>query len=133
MCNKDILMKKIVLLIVMVLAVTSTTLGQNDSTNKTKVEIRGGVFVGANQQTKFIGLPGPKISTTFLLGNSSKIEIGAMGIPGVIITSDQSKLGMVMGGAITLHSKKTIKPMVGLMFTKTDTGWSPLFGLGFSF
>jgi|GEM_PF-2696793 len=92
----------------------------------------GGVWLGTNGKTTFLGFVGPKLAIAFPVSPQISLETGVSGIPGMIISNDP-KPGLAMGATITLrHTKTKCKPIVGVMFLKTET-WQVLYGIGFLF
>jgi len=93
---------------------------------------QGGLWAGASKTATFIGFMGPKISMTVAVSKKSEIEIGLNGVPGLLV-KPEIKLGLSAGTTFTFKNKNwKIKPIVGVMFIKTDS-WQTMLGVGFMF
>jgi hypothetical protein len=128
-------MKKMSVMIVCIL-MTVSGFGQETPTQekqkKPVFSMGGGVWLGANGKTTFLGFVGPKLSMTFPVSPQISLEAGVNGVPGVILSNDP-KFGLAMGTTLTLrHAKTKCKPIIGVMFLKTET-WQVLYGVGFLF
>ncbi len=98
-----------------------------------KFKMNGGVFLGSNGTTTLLGLPGPKISSSFVLGEKLNVEIGFTGIPGVFFENKDVRLGLSLGPTISFSKKdKKTKIVFGLMFFKTKV-WYAIPGIGVVF
>lgn len=110
------------------------TISKTASTQTTTIQTKfqGGLWMGTNKSTTFLGFIGPKFSYTTKLSEKIKMEIGLNGIPGLMIRPE-IKLGLSAGGTLTFKKQGwKMKPVLGVMLIKT-TKWQPLFGIGFLF
>ena len=98
-----------------------------------KTEFSGGIWAGENKTTKFVGFIGPKLSATFPINKKTKIEVGVIGMPGIVEDANPDRLGLSVGATLTYkHTGWKIKPVVGVATIKTTT-WQTLYGIGFLF
>ncbi len=127
-------MKKILVIILATFFLMGTGFSQKkDIPYNISYKMNGGIWIGFNSSTTFIGLPGPKISTILDISDSEEtnLEIGIHGIPGLILGKDL-KAGLCLGITHTLHTKMKVKPIFGVMFLRTSE-WQTLYGLGVLF
>jgi len=115
--------------IIIILLITATKILSAQS--KIQSNLQGGLWLGSNKQTTFVGFIGPKFSYTTKLYKKTKIEVGLNGVPGLILDTNP-RMGMIVGATLTFKTENKIKPVVGVMFLKTKT-WQPLYGIGFLF
>ena len=114
------------------MAITFKGISQESKDKIPAFSMNGGLWIGLNKTTTFVGFIGPKLTATFSVSENLKIEAGLNGIPGVVLGKDP-KPGLSLGGTVTIkHSKSKVKPVLGVMFCRTNK-WQTLFGLGFLF
>lgn len=97
------------------------------------ITFSAGLWSGTNGKVVVIGVPVTRLSVTTKVSKKARLEVGATLLPGLIIDSTGERLGLSAGGTVTLHRMDwKLKPMVGVVFLKTDT-WQSLPGIGFLF
>ncbi|MFA7315918.1 MAG: hypothetical protein WC059_03925 [Candidatus Paceibacterota bacterium] len=131
-------MKKIMFLILFGVTLwgSSDSFAQTDTTVQNppiKLSLKGGLFTGVNRSTVAYGFFGPKISGEFNVSKSNRLEIGIHGLPCVIISDADTRLGLSIGVATTYKIKDAfVNPVIGFAVCKT-TSWQPMLLAGFVF
>jgi len=128
-------MRNLVLFItIMSLSSFAYSQGQGDTTQtRPHITLNGGLWVGGNGETNFIGLFGPRIVVPISDGRL-RIEPAVNAVPGLIIDGERTRLGLVAGASLTVRRINwRVRPSIGMMFLVNNNQMDPLFGFGLTF